>query len=130
MLSLDFARATKGSFSSRPMSAMGRKRTLEMGWREEARRFHRIGDAFLEAFSVTPPNLGSASRSRDDDLARVRLIVLHFLAAKAAPAAKPNFNHQRSLSRQKCRRVLMSAMGRKLTKLPVPSADHRLLIMV
>jgi len=82
------------------MSAMGGKRTLEMGWREEAWRFYRVSNAYLEALSVAPPNLSSASRSRNHDLARVCWGVLHFFAAKAAPATKSNFNHRHPLSHQ------------------------------
>ena len=60
----------------------------EVGGCEVAFRPGRIGDAFLEALGVTPPNLPLAGGCRDTHLQRVNASRDYVLAAEATLAAK------------------------------------------
>lgn len=85
-----------------------------MGWREEIRRFLRVGKAFLEALSVAPPNLSSASRSRDYDLARSVWLSCISLPQKQHQPPNRTSTIDAPLSRLGWLMVRMSAMDGKL----------------
>lgn len=96
-----------------PAAGMGGKRTLEMGWREEARCICRVRNSGLEAIAVAPPRLPLAVRSRHCHLTGVCERCFDLIPTEAALATEHHFDQGRILSRR-ARRSTITAMGREL----------------